>query len=113
MRTSLNVNIAGGLAAVVAAVALLLAAPFIADALAITPAQQSAKAEGQAAFQCFAHSCSGKKRLAAVPKGKQTWYAYRYYNMRGVRGRNYSRCDQWIVVSTAGAVGQFRFQNCR
>jgi hypothetical protein len=115
MQRSSNMNIGGGLAAAAAVVVLLLAAPFIAAALAITPAQQSAKAEGQAAFQCFAHACSARRRVATVRKPGYTLYAYRYYNMHGVHGRNWARCDQWFMVYTDGAraLRQARFQGCR
>ncbi len=74
-----------------------------------------AKAAGQAAFQCFAHDCSGRRILGV--SGPYTaglmMYKFRYYGMHNAGQRPYwSRCDQYIKVSTQGAISQYRFMNC-
>ena len=98
---------------VAATVAVAATCAFASSAMALTRAQQAAKAAGQASFQCFAHSCSGYKLLGVSgPRNGLMLYRFRYSNMHGVRGKNYSHCDQLIMVSQSGTISQFKFYAC-
>ena len=99
-------------AALLAATAFgVSAAP--ADA-ALSRAQQAAKAEGQASFQCFVHDCKSRKAIAVAPvKGGAMLYRYRYLGMHHVHGHPYyARCDQLLKVTAQGGVVQHRIYNC-
>jgi hypothetical protein len=104
-----------GIRASVAIAAAVIAGVGATPALAaLTPSQQAATAAGQAAFQCFAHDCSGRKLIGVSgPRRGVMTYGYRYTGMHGVHGHPYySRCDQLIMVNQQGGIGQFRFYNC-
>ena len=96
----------------VIAVACICATPAQAS---LTRSQMFAKSAGQAAFQCFAHDCSGRRILGVSGPYSNglMQYKWRYYGMHNAGTRPYwSRCDQYIKVSTAGVISQYRFMNC-
>ncbi|MEA2131686.1 MAG: hypothetical protein QOJ85_4577 [Solirubrobacteraceae bacterium] len=98
---------------VTALLAVAATCTFAPSAMALTRAQQAAKAAGQASFQCFTHSCSRYTLLGVSgPRNGLMLYRFRYFNMHGVRGKNYSHCDQLIMVSQSGTISQFKFYSC-
>ena len=80
----------------------------------LSRAQQAAKAEGQAAFQCFVHDCRSRRAIAAAPLAAGAMlYRYRYTGMHHVHGKPYyARCDQLLKVTAQGGVVQYRIYNC-
>jgi hypothetical protein len=102
----------GVLAACVAALTLLLAAPF-AEA-AISKRQQAVRAAGQAAFFCYAWDCASRTRVTAVYSGstlKTTWRLTSPHHMFG--HGNCTRVANMAINVTSGGSITSRLISCR
>jgi hypothetical protein len=103
-----------GFAALAAALALLLTS-FGADAqAALSKAQRSARASGQAAFFCYAWNCSSRTRITAAYSGstlRTTWRLTDPHHMLG-HGNCTKVANMSINVTSTGAITS-RLLSCR
>ena len=112
MTHRLSLTHTGVLAALVAALALLFAAPF-ANA-AISKRQQSLRAAGQAAFFCYAWDCGSRTRITAVYSGstlRTTWRLTTPHHMFG--HGNCTRVANMSINVTSGGSITSRLISCR